>query len=233
MSEGELSVAEPISQNDLGSLIESAGASKYATPQAMTEVSKVGDYLPFIQLLGGESKEVKRGLFPIGHFALRRGKQMIDLGTAMIVMIIAWRPKAMVYSEKPVSYYDPNSADFQKTQATADAPKSGKGYGPEFLVWLPAHRTFATYFMGNKTGRNEAPNVEAIRAGDKKTCKIAAELIETKEYTWHGPKTYPYDLDMEMPDRALLLKTLEKFNNPKDSEVEEKADEADTSSARR
>lgn len=222
-------LAELTATQDVGALIEAAGQGKFADDSAMAVVTRAGDFLPFIQLLGSNSMEVKRGDFPMGNFCLKKNRQLIDLGKEVVMYLIAYRPKAMIYKPKAIAYFDPKSPEFKDVIATADQKNSNKGYGPEFLVWLPSTQDFAHYFLGNKTGRNESPNLVGLVKGKIHKCVQKSHLIETPEYSWHGPKTLPYDLDINpMPDPEVLLAELTKFNNPASSQLEpEEKDEKD------
>jgi hypothetical protein len=156
----------------------------------------------------------------MGNFGLTENKVTIDLGKSFVAMILAWRPKAMQFKPDVLSFYDPKSQGFMDIQRTADGQDSGKGYGPELLFWLPEQKKFATYFFGNKTGRNEAPNVIGEMKKSRK-CKIVSDLIENKKFSWHGPKCEAYDLTLNVqPDITELKAVLEKFNNPPSSTVE-------------
>jgi hypothetical protein len=232
ISEGGQLLATPTALAEL----LTTNVSKYATEEALQTVSKVGDYLPYIQLLGSNSTEVKKGEFPMGHFALNIGQDnRIDLGDSMIILILGWRPKAMQFQPEVISLFDVNSEEFKQMQIDADKPNSGKGYGAEFLVWLPEVRKLACYFLGNKTGRAETDKVMAVieqgKTGALPVCKQVAILIDppNSPHAWHGPKTMPHDLEIEMPPMGLVQQELEKFNNPpaKQSQKEEK-EEAET-----
>lgn len=221
----------PASADEVQSLLAQT-ESKYADETALAEVTKVGDWLPYIQLMGGNSLEVKRGEFPLGHFCLRKGKQMIDLGSEFVCYLLSWRPKAMQFAPKVLSFFDVESEEFKDIQQRSDQPNSGCGFGPEFLVWLPEAKEFATYFLGNKTGRNEAPNLVALIKDGTRLCKQVAHLIETSDYAWHGPRTVPYDLEIELPPIADIKREVEKFNNPPAAQ-EEVAEENDADDERR
>ena len=210
----------------LAQLIEAKGAGKYATPAALAQVTS--SYGSYIKLYGSNSVEVKRGEIPIGSFGLVRGKAVTLLGNEFVCMVVASRPKAMQYKPKMLAVYDVNSRDFSDIRSRADAgSNSNCGYGPEFLLWLPDQKEFALYFLGSKTGRNEAVNLVAVQSG-KRVCIQKSELISNPEYSWHGPKTLPYDLDIALPSPEALEIELEKFNNPPvKEEVEEEASSRD------
>jgi len=197
-------------------LLADTEPSKYGTDKALAAATKVGDWLPYIQLMGGESKPVKKGIFPLGHFGLVRGRNITDLGEEFVAGYFAWRPKAMNFGPPPTSFFDPESNEFEVCRLKAEdkTVKGGFGHGVEFLVWLPEQKCFATYFMGNATGRNEAPNLVAIVDGKTWFATETAHLIEKGTNIWHGPRTATYDLPIVMPEKAQLIEEVNKFNNP-------------------
>ena len=222
----------PASPEDVKNLLASS-QSKYATTTALSEVTKVGDWLPYVQLMSGNSIQVKKGEFPMGHFALCKNRQLLDLGASFVCYLLAWRPKAMQFSPKVLSFFDTESKEFKDIQERSKGKNAGCGYGPEFLVWLPEYKELATYLLGNKTGRNESPQLIALIEDGTFKCKQEAHLIEDGEYAWHGPKTLPYDLDIELPPMSLLAKELQKFNNPPAAQEEVAEDAEDGDQGRR
>lgn len=203
----ELSAAQMIE------MIKQQGQNKYATEKALSTVTKVGSFLPYLQL-HGNSKLVKQKKMPMGNFALVKNKVHSDIGDSFVAFVVAWRPKAMQYKPTVLSVYDTESAQFKTIEAKADTKDSGCGFGAEFLLWLPEHKELVTLFLGNKTGRNEAPNlIGAVGTA----CRIGAVLIEDKKQDrdWHGAKMFPYDLSINVwPEGEFLADELKKFNNP-------------------
>lgn len=226
---GETALA---TRDDVNALLQST-PSKYVTETALSVVTKVGNFLPYITLMSSNSAEVKRGKFPMGHFALHTSKtQLLDLGSEVIMFLVAWRPKAMQYLPSVLSYFDAESEEFKAIVRVADMQNSNKGFGPEFLVWLPEQERFATYFLGNKTCRNEAPNLISLIDTGKRVCLQVANLIENRKHSWHGPVTKSYDLEIKMPPVDTLKEELEKFQNPP-SATEAPAEEAEAENTRR
>lgn len=199
--------------------------SKYATPAAVTSVTSAGDYLPYIQVMGGNSEVVKRGEFPIGNFALMKQKKASSLGDSFVALLLSWRPKAMEYKPQVKAYYDPNSAVFTRVQERAQQPQSNCGYGPEFLLWLPDFATVCTFFMGNISGRMEAPNLIDRLENGNQICKLKIEIAENKKGIWHTAKMYPHDLQIVMPDMSTIVAVIDKFNTPPVVEEAEPAGE--------
>jgi len=208
---------------------ELLGQSKYSTQKAMTEVSSVGDYLPRIQIMGSMSDPVKEGKFPMGHFALIRNKVNEDIGDEFNCLLLGWRPKAMQFSPELLSVYNPDSDLFKQIKTRAQAPNAGCGYGPEYLLWLPDSLTLATFFFGNATGRNEAPNINTYlpQNGGSGACTFKSVLIknEKKRQSWHGAKAFECGVDITPPeDWAAIGLEINKFNNPVEKVTEAAGD---------
>ena len=219
---------ELVVQQQSGSLadvLQSASKGKYTNQASLAVVTKVSDYLPYVRLYGGSSDEVKRGNFPVGHFGVTKGKTTIDLGTSFICALLAWRPKAMYFKPKPLAFFDAQSKEFADIISKADVKNANCGFGPELLMYLPEVNEFATYFLGNKTGRNESGSMIALIENGTNKAVIESHLIESSEYVWHGPRTKSYDLDIVILDLARAKEELDKFNNPPAS-AEEVAEEA-------
>lgn len=223
MSE-EQGLAELASFEDIGALIDGVDVNPYATNKALADVTKVGDWLPYLQILDGNSAIVKAGEQPIGTFAFTQNRKLVNLGKEFNCLLLAWRPKAMIFLSPPTAFYDPNSDDFKNIEQTADQPNSNKGYGPELLLWLPDHELFITYFLGNKTGRNEAPNMIALINAKSYRARLKTHLIKAMvpdkatgqkiERTWFGPQVDTTDVAIAMPPTDRLISELKKFNTP-------------------
>lgn len=216
-------VIQPGSAADVLALLNNQNKGKYADDKALATVTRAGDWFPYIQVMGSNSDAVKQKICQMGTFAMTKNRAKIDLGEEFIAMILSWRPKAMQYVPKALNFYNPNTPQFEGIVATADLPKSGKGYGSEFLLWLPDHQDLATMFFGNPTGRMEAPNLIAAMKKGEIVCKLRCELIEDKKKgnSWHGARYYKYDLALShYPDATELSAKLDKFNNPSEIEAE-------------
>lgn len=219
MSENQLAVP-----NSLLSLVQ-ASKVKYADEKAELAVTSSGQQFPYIIVCGATTKVAQAGKINVGHFAMFQGKNFTDLGKSFIGLFLKWRPKAMAYEGNARSSYDPNSAEFKDIEEAANAGTQGYSYGPEFLVWLPEFGKFATYLLGNKTGRNESPNILGpLKEQGIFVCKQTAELIEGKKHSWHGPRTYAYEHQIQMPEEESLRLALEKFANPPVSQIEKDTD---------
>lgn len=218
----ENTLIEQPSAADVIALLQANGRSQYATDKALSTVTTAGGFLPYIQLHGSNSAEVKRGKFPIGHYALVKNKKNVDIGDGFVALLLSWRPKAMRYKPTVMSYFDTNNAEFQKIEDAAKSPNSNCGFGPEFLIWLPDHEEFATFFLGNISGRMESPNfIHCLEKGSK-ICRAESVLIESKKngHAWHTPQMAPYDVAIKFPPMEVLAKQLTAFNTPPATEAE-------------
>jgi len=192
------------------------GLAKY-DDSVFKETTKSGDYLPRLQLMTSASEKCKSGEFPINHYALIRDQNFDDLGEAIDLLVVTWRPKALEIGEEVVSVFDPEHAEFKRIQDKSSEADSGCMYGPEYLMYIPAKKMFATFFCGSKSARREAPNIQN-KLGQAATLK--AKKIETKKYTWFAPSCTICSTPFEAPDTEELKKAVEKFNNPPATSVE-------------
>lgn len=187
-------------------------------------------YFPRIQLFGSSSKLVKQGKFPTGHYGLVTKKDSADdLGESFDCIAVDVRAKAMDLGiDPPISVFNKDSEQFKELQERSKEQNSSCMWGPEFLVWLPNLKRFATMLFGNPTMRREAPNLYALR-GHAATCKT--QFIDHKVYGgWHGPVVVKCSTPLaNMPTEEEINAALETFRNPTSTEVEPETAEEDES----
>lgn len=185
--------------------------------EAFAKTVQSGDYLPRLQLMSSNSDKCKTGDFPVNHYALIRDQTFTDLGQEVDILVIAWRPKALEIDEELITSFDPESSTFKSIEERSVQPNSGCMYGPEFLVYVPDNKAFATFFMGSKSARKEAPNVHAKlqMAGT-----LSSKLIETKRYKWQSPIIKGCSTPFDVPDQTDLQAEVDKFLNPKETDLE-------------
>jgi len=191
--------------------------------------TKSGDYLPRLQLMTANSDVCKGGKFPINHYALIRDQNFQDLGEAVDILVISWRPKALEIGENVISVFKMEHAEFQRIQAKSAEQNSGCMYGPEFLIWIPAVKEFSTFFCGSKSSRREAPGIRALMA---KAATLKSRYVETKKFKWYTPAVIPCSTPFDAPDLVKLKEVVDKFNNPPETTVEVADEAASTDRAR-
>jgi len=180
--------------------------------ESFSEVSSTQAFTPYIQLMGSNSKIVKQGKFPMGHFALGVNQELKDLGDEFICLPIVWRSKAVRFNPL-MMVYDVEDVDFQTLKAESAKKDPGCVYGPEFLLWLPDYNTLATYLLGSKTGRREAGNVYTFLGH---ACKMRSHFIDDKKsgFSWHGMKVDAFGGDISLPDWNAVMAQIESFKKP-------------------
>lgn len=203
---------------------------KYTDEQALAEASaNTGGFLPYISAMGGFSSEVQSGAQPIGTILLSNGKEGVNLGKSFLCILLEWRQKAMVFKPAPKSYFNPKSQQFAEIAAAAEFSDSGKGFGPEVLVYLPDMQIFATIFFSSKSGRIEAPNALSALLRRALNAKFTCEMLHSKknDKKWHSLTYHQHDGELAMPDPVQLKAVLDSFRNPPEdvSPVTEKAEE--------
>ncbi len=204
--------------------------SKYSSEEVFKDIATGTVWLPRIQLCGGQSALCQTGVIGIGCYALIKSKDdNVSLTNVFDCVPFGWRPKAMkiIAGQNPISYFDSNSPDFKKVKERSAEQNSGCIYGPEFLVWVPAKQTFATYFMANKTARNVASELLSILKA-RGAATLKSRLIETQKYKWHGPLIVKCSSPIDLPPMEDIAMELDKFNNPP-AQVEEVENVADDS----
>jgi hypothetical protein len=215
-------------ENELVTIPEGEIPAVY-TAEDFDLATKTGDYLPRLQLLTSASEVCKSGDFPVNHFAIIQGQNNKDLGESVNVLVLAWRPKALEMGEEVISIFDTKNTEFTRIQALSAEKDSRCMYGPEFLVWVPDSHEFATFFMGSKSMRREAPSLNNRM---KKGATLKPHKITSSKYTWFSPKVEPCTTIFELPDEEETIEQVKKFLSPPTKVVERVSEEEKSSRAR-
>src|SRR5436189_2682433 len=198
-------------------IVPNMGVAKFADDKTFTEVAS-GNFLPRLQLFGGNSEAVKESKIGMAHYGIVRDKSLTDLGKEPAILILSWRPKALEIKDGQVtSIFDPKSPEFKRIAAASELPDSGCMYGPEFLVYVPQEKVFCTFLMGSKTARRAAPEVKALMG---RAATLKSQFIKTPKYSWHGPVVTICSTTFELPPETEMREVVQKFNNPPESEEE-------------
>lgn len=203
------------------------GVQKYSDDD-FNSVASTG-FLPRLQLLTSSSGPCKEGEFPVNHYAMVKGKNYIDLSGEVICLVIAWRPKALRMGDEFMAVFDINDPEFKKIEEESGQQDSGCMFGPEFLVYLPNEKEYATFFMGSKTARNESPNMKQLIG---KAATLSHQKISSKKYSWCAPQVVPCTTPFDIPDIDEIKEIAEKFNNPPKQEIETVDDDETNERAR-
>jgi hypothetical protein len=168
---------------------------------ALTSYGDEVDFLPRIQLVT-KGKYVDAGFKP-GHYGVPTGEDEIeDLGESIDVLVLAVRDKALdTNQDPPVAVYDTKNPLFGDIKEKAGEKDSGCMYGPSLLVFERTTGRFYEFFLGNKSGRQEAAKIQPFLAvGDAAAkaagveahgplpCTFKAKYIKRAKYAWHAPQ---------------------------------------------
>ena len=119
-------------------------STQIGTDDQFAELAKGGDYIGRMQLYT-KSKANMKGLIPQGHYGIPESdEEIIDLGTAVDLLPLARRPKAidMTDMEALVISYDMESEEFKRVADKSTESDSHCQYGPSFLVFERLDRPF-------------------------------------------------------------------------------------------
>lgn len=162
-----------------------------------------GDFLGRLTLFASQSKQVAQGKIQGGHYGIPGpGESVTDLGETVDILPLAARVKAMDLSgEQPIACFDPESELFQDIKQRSGVKDSGCVYGPSFLVFERNSGKILEFYMGNGSGRYEAPKMgeflplneqqaEAlgVEAHGPLPCTLSAEFVERGRQAWYAPK---------------------------------------------
>lgn len=207
------------------------GMQKYADA-TFEEIATATKFLPRLQLFSSNSGEVKEEKIRQGHYGLltMKGQPVIDLSESIDVLICVWRPKALdMTSENVISCFNVEDPLFKEIAEKSEDADSGCMFGPEFLVWIPSVKKFATFFCGSKTARRESVNIKSL-CGHRATLK--SNFIKKGRYSWHGPRVIECSTPFDMPEPDDLREKVEDFNNPLSQQVEKIDPSLETGRAR-
>lgn len=197
-----------------------------------SEIASSVSFLPRIQLCGSNSQFAKEGKIGINRFAMVDNKEPIDLGSTFDCLPIIHRYKALRIGEGSVmNYYDPRSEAFKQIQVESEEQDSGCMFGPEFLLWVPSQKRFATFFFSSKSSRREAPALKTLM-DSRRASTLTCKTVKGKKYVWVVPVPVPCSTPIELPELEEIKKEAESFANPKESEIE-KVDTTDASNRER
>ena len=207
------------------------------TDEGVESLTRTTEFLPQIRIYGSESTIVKEGKFPMGHMGMYFAQDnVVDLNDAFDSLVVDWRPRvSIVTGDQPISYYGKFDGDwtfskeFNMVKEKAMNKEQGYLCGLEYLLWVPTIEKFGLFLMGNPTLRREYSNVKAL-VGKAATFKV--KLIKTTKFTWHVVQVFPFQTPFDLPDEGALVTEVQKFREPKDSDLELSDDSQDSNRAR-
>ena len=181
------------------------------------------DYFSRLQLMTSNSNISQEQNIPAGNYVVIKTKQAVkDIGKEIDVLVCGIRFKAMrINGDNIISIYNPSNPEFNKIKEESTIKDSGCLCGPEFLVWIPDTKEFATLFCANRSHKSVAPNIRAAMTdGSPGPVTLKSNFVKKQQYRWFAPVVTGCATPFEMPTSEALIENIDKFNHPKDSEIE-------------
>lgn len=172
------------------------------------------DFMKYVSLLQGSSGALTEldGAKP-GFYSL--GKDVL-LGAEFEAVVSISRPRAILFAnnEMAAESFDPKSAEWSKIKNT----RKGGNTGLEFLLWIPAHKCFATYYFKN-TAKPEGAKAVACRESGS-LAKFSSRMIEGKENSWYVPvvRSAGAVTDKHLPSDEAQAEAVAQFESYKQEE---------------
>lgn len=186
------------------------------------EFSKGKSFLPRIEFKSGSAAICKSKKFPTDHYALVKGKELIDMGEIFAALFLSYRYKAIDFRTKGkiVVSYDPTSKEFKAMQAIADGPKGPAGelpgcmYGAEFLLAarMPDNTIeLGTLLCGTSSWKMIVKKLFAFVTPVRKFGSFSSKLIEGK-YTYMAPEVSTFSGSFTLDSIPSLTDEIQKFS---------------------
>jgi len=219
-------------------------STQLGTDEQFAELAKGGDFVGRMQLYT-KGKAVNKSLIPPGHYGIPESdEEVIDLGTAVDILPLARRPKAidMTDLDALIISYDPESAEFKRIATKSTEAESHCQYGPSFLMYERATGRFLEFFCGTKTNRIEAKkiypflpvtdgdiqrlvdakkDVAGLEAHGPIPLTLRVKLAENRKGSWHAPVVVKCSTPFtKLPALEVFVKEITRFLTIKDNGVE-------------
>lgn len=198
---------------------------KYVNEESFSDLAKSVDWLPRLDLFSSASDVCKKGEFPLNHWGFVVGKNITDLTTEVDVIPIKWRPKATLIKGKEVTNaYNPNDPEFQRIDKLVKdkVQNSGAMVGPEFLIYIPSIRRFASYHARNTSAKMIAGDIKKAM-DENRAVTLGSQFVQGKVNSWQAPTisncSTPF-LPEELPSGPQVVDEVNKFCNPPESQKE-------------
>jgi len=196
-----------------------------------TDISKVvasQEYFPRVQLMTSNAKACKSGDFPINNFALIASKDFTDLGKQVDVAVLDVRLKALDTStDQPISIFEPAlddndnpTGEFKRIMDDSRVKDSGCLFGPDFLIYIPEKKVYATFFMGTVSSRRESPKLQALV---RQAATLMSQFIDTGKYQYYSPKIEACQTELILPTKEEVMSKITQFQQEESTKLGEVA----------
>jgi len=216
---------------------QDASLAKQEQNKMFEDMTSGADYFARVQLMQGQSTLVQeKGLVPGTNVFIKTKEDFTDLDKQFDCLVIAMRLKAMrIDGDEVLAVFDIQNPEFNKIREEAKTPGLGSLAGPEFLLYVPSVKSFATLFMASPTAKRVAPKVRSYideETGVPGAITIGSVLITGKKYKWFGPTVQECSTPFDTPNEESFIEAMHKFQNPPVVDLETAPEESDSDRAR-
>lgn len=221
----EDNIAAPAEEDVALAERQDAELAKQEKDKMFDDMTSGTDYFPRVQLMQGQSTLVQeKGLSTGTHVFIKTKEDFTDLGAAFDCLVMDMRLKALrIDGDDILAVFDIHNPEFNKIREESKVQDSGCLAGPEFLMYIPSIKAFATYFMASPTAKRVAPKVRSYIDEDTGTpgpATMNSVLIKGKKYKWFGPIIQDCNTPFDLPPEEDMIDAIHKFRNPPVTEVE-------------
>lgn len=211
--------------------------SKYSTDdENLGLFTRSANWHPRLKLFTSSTGPVKRKKFPENHYGLIVNKDTtIDLGESFVAIPLAYRYKALDFSEKGKvkSYYDPKDPGFLACKKEADKKRPADEMSPcmagmEFLLSIntPEKATLGTLLCSSASLKTVASKLFGMMQPTRKFVLFGSHLVDGR-YVYQCPNVAVYSGSFDYGDVTKLKLEITQFANTAGSVTEEARPEED------
>lgn len=213
-------MSDALIQVDDGGILINAEEDK----SLLADTASGSSFLPYLQLFTLKSGAVAEGKINGGEYGLVRDGNITSLGKDINVVVLTLRARAFEMDDGEINVvYDKDDPEYQRIEQQQADGVEGCMVGPEFLFWVPAEKTFATFFCGSKTLKREARKFGAFVGC--KAMNLRSKLIESGKWKWHGPVVNGCSLTLDpLPTSDQVAAEVQRFKNPPKSDAKERVE---------
>jgi hypothetical protein len=186
----------------------------------LKETSKSAAFLPYFQLFTLKSSAVAEDKIQGGHYGLVRDGNITGLGKEVSIVVATVRARAYEKADDGEVFvcFDKNDPEYIRIKELQANKVLNRMVGPEFLIWIPVEKTFASFFCGSATLKRESGKLGPFLSGEtlqKRAATMRSKLITKGEWKWHGPVITACSSPISvLPTQEEWDKELHKFKNP-------------------
>lgn len=171
-----------------------------------------------LRLYDPRSKSVMENKIRGGHWGIKRGSNIEDVGPKITLIPLWALRKALDMNNLVARYVDSDAQakadpEYRRIVAQSAIKDSNCMSGPEFLVYIPhPFDVIGVFFANSKTAKNAVDGT--LTTGIGRPFNGTCQTFRNDKYTWYGPQfEMAKDFSMDLPDgfSERIQQEIEKF----------------------